>query len=85
MVRHSANFILLNRAILLRLVLSTTVTVMSSEICERAADSNLRTAAMERIGYRNIKRGKRGTAGDREQGKKEMSNWRAASLNVSAA
>lgn len=33
--RHSANFICLNRAALLRLVLSVMVTVMSSEICEQ--------------------------------------------------
>lgn len=41
--RHSANFICLNRATSLRLVLSVVVTVMSSEICERPADSSLCT------------------------------------------
>ena len=39
--QHSANFIRLTRAASLRLVLSIVVTVMSSEICERSADSNL--------------------------------------------
>lgn len=48
--RHSANFIRLNGATSLRLVLSVVVTVMSSEICERAADSKSVYGATERIG-----------------------------------
>ncbi len=78
--RHSANFIRLNGATSLRLVLSVVVTVMSSEICERKS-----VYGRQRGLVRNIKRGKRGTAGGREGGEKEMSNWRAPSLNVSTA
>lgn len=41
--QRSANFIHLNGATSLRLVLSAMVTLMSLEICEEAADSNLWT------------------------------------------